>query len=175
MILEKISLWAERIIFPLNKYLNYIGMAIVFLMMMLTVADVIGRKFVGIIPGFQPIPGSYELTEFMLVAMIFAALGFAQIKGDHISIDVLMSRFPKRTQNIIDTVVYVISAALAATVGYRGFVYGQRLMQEGDYSGILHIPVYPFLFLIGVGMMIFALALLFSSLQSLTKAVKHES
>ena len=112
---------------------------------------------------------------FMMVVMIYAALGFAQIKGDHISIDILTSRFPKRTQNILDTVIYVISAAITVIVSYRGFAHAQRLMQEGDYSGILHIPIYPFLYLIGVGMAIFALALLFSALQSLTKAVKHES
>ena len=175
MILEKICNWAEKVIFPLNKYLNYIGMVVVFLMMLLTVADVIGRKFVGIIPGFQPVPGSYELTEFMLLGLVFSALGYAQIKGDHISIDVLTMRLSKRLQNSLATVVYLISAALAVIVGWRGFVHGQFIIKQGDYSGILHIPVYPFLYLIGVSFMIFALALLLSSLQSLTKAVKNES
>ncbi len=173
--LEKIEHWAGKVIFPLNKYLNYIGMAIVFLMMLLVVVDVVGRKFVGIIPGFQPVPGSYELTEFMLVGLVYAALGYAQINGDHISIDVLTMRFPKRTQNILDTVVYLVSAAIAVIVSWRGFAHAQRLFQQNDYSGVLHIPIYPFLYLIGAGMLIFALALLFSSLQSLVKAVKHES
>jgi len=175
MVLEKICLWAEKIIFPLNKYLSYIGMVIVFLMMLLTVVDVIGRKFVGIIPGFQPVPGSYELTEFMMVALVCTALGYAQIKGDHISIDVLTSRFPKQAQNILDAVVYLISTVMTAIVGSRSFVHGARLIQQGDYSAVLRIPVYPFYYLLGVGMFIFALALFFSFLQSLTKAVKHES
>ena len=175
MILEKITLWAEKVIYPFNKYLIYIGMVLVFVMMVLTVVDVIGRKFVGVVPGFQPIPGSYELTEFMLVALVFTALGYAQIKGDHISIDILTSRFPKRAQNILDTIVYLGSAAMAVIVGWRGFVHAERLTRQGDYTAVLQIPIYPLLYLLGVGMMIFALALLLSSLQSLTKAVKHES
>lgn len=175
MILTRISHWAEKVIFPLNKYLNYIGMVLVFAMMLLTVVDVVGRKFVGIIPGFQPVPGSYELTEFILVGLVYSALGYAQIKGDHISIDVLTSRFPKRAQNILDTVVYLVSAAMAVVVSWRGFAHGRRLIEQGDHTAVLHIPVYPFLFLIGVGMLIFALALLFSSLQSLAKAVNNES
>lgn len=175
MMLKKISDWTEKRIVPFNKYLTYIGMALVFLLMLLTVVDVVGRKLVGVIPGFQPVPGSYELTEFMLLAIVYSALGYAQVKGDHISIDVLTSRFPPRARNILDTVVYLVSAAMAVVLSWRAFVRGQRLIGEGDYTAVLHIPVYPFLFLIGVGMLVFALALLFSALQSLIKAVNNES
>lgn len=175
MILEKINHWAEKFIYPFNKYLSYFGMVLVFVMMLLTVVDVVGRKFVGVIPGFQPVPGSYELTEFFMVVLIFTALGYAQIKGDHISIDILTSRFPVRTRSILDTIIYLGSTAIAVIVGIRGFVHAERLVQQGDYTAVLHIPIYPLLYLIGVGMMIFAMALLLSALQSLTKAVKHES
>lgn len=175
MMLKKISQWTEKRIVPFNKYLNYIGMVLVFLLMLLTVADVVGRKLVGVVPGFEPVPGSFELTEFMMLAIVYTALGYAQVKGDHISIDVLTSRFNPRARNILDLVVYVVCAAMAVVLSWRAFVRGQRLIAEGDYSAVWHIPVYPFLFLIGVGMIIFALALLFSALQSLIKAVNNES
>lgn len=175
MMLKRISRRVEKTTVRFNKYLNYIGMVLVFLMMLLTVADIVGRKLIGIIPGFKPVPGSYELTEFMLLGIVYSALGYAQVKGDHISIDVLTSRFRPRARYILDTVVYLVCAAMAVVLSWRAFVRGQRLITEGDYSGVLHIPVYPFLFLIGVGMIVFALALLFSALQSLTKAVNDES
>jgi TRAP-type transport system small permease protein len=170
--LDRIIYWAERVTFPLNKWLSYLAMVVVFIMMLLTVADVIGRKFVGIIPGSQPVPGAYELTEFMLVVTVFAAIGYAQFHDEHISINVLTSRFPKRVQDILDTVIYLISLVLSCLVTYRSVVYAQRIIEQGDVSGVLQIPLYPFVFVVAAGMFMFSLALLVNVIKSLAKAVK---
>lgn len=173
--LDRIEIWAERVTFPLNKWLSWLARIVVFLMMMLTVADVVGRKFVGIIPGFQPVPGAFELTEFMLVVLVFAALGYAQFHDDHISINVLTSRFPKRVQAILDTFIYLISLSLSCIVTWRSVLFAQRLIEQEDVSGVLEIPLYPFVFVVAAGMFMFCLALLVNLLKSLSKAVSHES
>ena len=68
--------------------------------MFLTVGDVVGRYLVGIIPGLGPIPGSFELTEFMLAVIVLTAIGHTQMKDEHISIDLLVEKFsPKGPGN----------------------------------------------------------------------------
>ena len=174
MRLDKVTYWAERIVFPLNRVVHKAALAVLILLMFLTVGDVIGRYLVGRLPFFQPIPGTFELTEFMLVLIVFAAIGYTQVRGEHISIDVLISRFSPRTQGVIDTVTYLVSLAIFSLVTWQSIVYSRTLFREQDVSGVLLLPVYPFLIAVGVGSFIFCLALLVSLLHSLNKAVKHE-
>ena len=67
MKLDKVTYWAERIVSPLNRGVHKVALVVLLLLMFLTVGDVIGRYLVGRLPVFQPIPGTFELTEFMLV------------------------------------------------------------------------------------------------------------
>jgi len=144
-------------------------------MMFLTVGDVVGRYLVGRLPFFQPIPGAFELTEFMLVIIVFTALGYAQVRRDHITIDVLVSRFSPWAQSIIGSITYLFSLALFCIVTWQSAVFAYRLFLDRDVSGILLIPSYPFVIIVAVGSLFLCLVLLANFLSSLAKAVKHES
>ena len=64
-----------RSIFSLSRGLNIVGVSTLMVMMVLTVADVSLRYLIN-----QPIPGAFELTEFLLV--ILASFGLAARNGD---------------------------------------------------------------------------------------------
>ncbi|HLL10498.1 MAG TPA: TRAP transporter small permease subunit, partial [Rubrivivax sp.] len=50
--------------------------------MLLTLVDVAGRKLFS-----ASVPGSLELTELLMVAVIFAALPLVSLAGEHIAFD----------------------------------------------------------------------------------------
>ena len=142
--------------------------------MFLTVGDVVGRYMVGIIPGLGPIPGSFELTEFMLAVIVLTAIGHTQMKDGHISIDLVIERFSPRIRAIIDTVTNFLSLVMFALVTWRTIKYAQLLYESHDVSGVLRLPVYPFLVVAAIGTFMFCLAMLSSFLRSLRKAVRNE-
>jgi TRAP-type C4-dicarboxylate transport system permease small subunit len=150
-------------------------MVVLLVLMFLTVADVVGRYLVGFIPGFGPVPGSFELTEFMLAVIVLTAIGHTQMKGEHISIDLIVERFSPRVRAIIDTVTNFLSMAMFALVTWQTIKYARLLFESNDVSGVLRLPVYPFLVVAAIGTFMFCLAMLSSFLHSLRKAVKHES
>jgi TRAP-type C4-dicarboxylate transport system permease small subunit len=149
-------------------------MVVLLLLMFLTVADVVGRYLVGIIPGLGPVPGSFELTEFMLAVIVLTAIGHTQMKRGHISIDILVSRFSPKVQAILDCVTDFCSLAMFALVTWRTVKYTQLLYESNDVSGVLRLPVYPFLAVASIGTFMFSLAMLSTLLQSVKKAVKNE-
>lgn len=175
MIFSKLAYWAERLFFPLNKHLNKIAMAILVILMLLTVGDVIGRKLVGRVPLLQPIPGTFELTEFMMVLIVFAAIGYTQTRGEHIAIDVFTAKLPPRIRAAVDSFVYLVSLIIASLVTWQSVVFAQRLFREQDVSGVLKIPLYPFFIVVAAGMLVYSLALLVCLLRSLAKVDQHES
>lgn len=171
---DRIARLVERFASPPNYWLHRVAMLFLLLLMFLTVGDVIGRYLVGRLPIFQPIPGTFELTEFLLVIIVLSAIGYGQVKGEHISIDVLVSRFSPRVRAIIDSINYLLMLAIFALVTWQSIGYAQRLFASNDVSGVLRLPVYPFVIVVAIGSFTFCLAMLASLLRSLDKVVRNE-
>jgi TRAP-type transport system small permease protein len=64
--------------------LGLIAAVVLFGLMVLTCADVIGRYFLG-----QPIYGAFEITEMLLAALIFAGLPLVTLRNEHVTVDLL--------------------------------------------------------------------------------------
>ena len=63
--------------------------AALFAIMALTFADVTGRKLLD-----HSIPGSLEMTELLMVIVIFAALPLVSLRGEHVLFDSLDAYLP---------------------------------------------------------------------------------
>lgn len=116
-----------------------------FAIMALTFFDVGGRKLIS-----QSIPGSFELTELLMVVVIFGAIPLVSLRGEHVVFDSLDSFLPaviRRAQNII--VHFLIGAALMA-LGYLMFKTGQQFAINGDNTAQLKIDKAPFIYGMGV-------------------------
>ena len=174
MKIDSVEKWVERVASLPNRGLHWVAMVVLLLLMFLTVGDVVGRYLVGFIPGLGPIPGSFELTEFMLAVIVLTAIGHTQMKRGHISIDILVSRFSPRVQAIMNAVTDFVTLAMFALVTWRTIKYAQLLYESNDVSGVLRLPVYPFLVVAAIGTFMFCLAMLSTFLRSLKKAVKSE-
>jgi TRAP-type C4-dicarboxylate transport system permease small subunit len=167
--LDKAAHWVERVVFPLNEVMHKVGLGVLLLMMFLTVGDVVGRYFFN-----MPISGTFELTDFMLALVVFFAIGYTQVRRGHISIDVVVSRFSPRVQAIIDSITYLSSLGLFSLVTWQSAVHAHRLFEGHNVSGVLALPIYPFVIAVAVGSLLFCLVMLVDLLSSLAKTVKHE-
>lgn len=119
--------------------------AALFAIMALTFFDVGGRKILS-----QSIPGSLELTELLMVVVIFGALPLVSQRGEHVVFDSLDSCLPevvRRAQGII--VHFLIGAALMA-LGYLMFKTGQQFAINGDNTAQLKIDKAPFIYGMGL-------------------------
>ena len=83
--------------------LSYLGAAALFGMMILTTADVIFRYAFN-----SPILGAFEVTEFLVLLVIFSFLGYTQAQKSHISVDLLFNLFPVKLQTIIEVFNHAI-------------------------------------------------------------------
>ena len=114
------------------------GLAL-FAIMALTFFDVIGRKAVG-----HSIPGSLELTELLMVVVIFAALPLVSLRGEHVTFDSLDAHIPATLRRVQDLVVNLLcGAALLALAGLMWREAG-RFMETGETTAqllILKAPV----------------------------------
>ncbi|MDD9856674.1 MAG: TRAP transporter small permease [Gammaproteobacteria bacterium] len=126
----------------ISQYLSVISAFLLFILMLITVVDVIGRY------GFnQPLAGSSELTEICLSLIIFAAFPLLCRNNDHIAVDLLENRFSARFKRIRNRVVQAVVSVCLLTLGYGLFLLGLRARRDALVTEILEMPNDVFLFL----------------------------
>ena len=109
-----------------------------FSIMWLTLVDVAGRKFFN-----HSIPGGLEITEIMLVCVIFCALPWVSWRGEHVVFDTLDSFIPQRLQRLQVRLVHVFSAVVFIGLAYLMATKAMRFASYGDTTAYLLLPLHP--------------------------------
>ncbi|WP_102348992.1 TRAP transporter small permease [Bacillus sp. Marseille-P3661] len=156
-----------RIIYLLNHIAHKVSSVILFLMMLLTTADVAGRYFFN-----KPITGAFELTGLALALIVFFSLGMTQITKDHIEIDFLTNKFPAKAQEILNIVSSSIIFVLLCLTSWQLFEYTKRLMASGELTGDLSLQLYFFTIFAAIGAILFTLTFILDIVKSILKVVQ---
>jgi TRAP-type transport system small permease protein len=110
--------------------------------MALTLVDVLGRKVIS-----TSLPGSLELTELLMVVVIFAGLPLVSLRGEHVvfdSLDPLLEKTLRRAQGLV---VDLIVAALLLGMAWLMASKAGQMAGFGDTTAQLKIPQSPFVYL----------------------------
>ena len=146
---------AKQAIHLSSRYACMTGMLVLLLMMLLTTADVIGRSFLKL-----PIPGAFEIAQYMLVVCILLGIAYTQQVEGHVRISILSSRWHLQTQLAIDSILTLASLFVFSLIIWRGWVEAGIALQVGAVSDVLRIPQWPFRLFISVGCFLLCLELL---------------
>ncbi len=162
---------AKGAIEKMAVFLNYCAMAAIALCILVTLADATLRY------GFSSgIPGSYHLTEFLLVPMIALPLARCQIIRAHIRVDIVIQHIHGRALHIIEFVTLVLGLILFAVAAYTTGENAVIAIVKGDFErGIINYPVWPAKSFIPIGIGVFCLALLFDIVHHAKGIIKPQS
>ena len=133
----------------MNKLLELLcgllsGVAL-FAIMALTFFDVIGRKALS-----NSIPGSLELTELLMVVVIFGALPLVSRRGEHVEFDSLDPYLPAWLRQLQAVVVHLLCAAVLLGLAWLMWQTGSQFAETGETTAQLKIPKYPFIYGMGL-------------------------
>ncbi len=129
-----------------SSLLTYLGAFALFAMMLLTTADVVGRYIFN-----APILGVFEVTEFMVLILIFSFIAYTQSHKAHVSVDLLVTNLPKRIQVYVDLFNHAVCLLLMALITWMGVERALEMMETGEASPNLGVPDYPFVFFLVLG------------------------
>lgn len=119
--------------------------AALFAMMALTFVDVAARKLLG-----QGVPGSVELTELLMLGVVFAGMPLVSLKGEHVLFDVFDHLLPPRLLRLQAVLANGLCVALLVGAGVLVMERAARTAKVGDITARLHIGIAPFHYAIGV-------------------------
>ncbi len=160
----------EKVIIPVSKALNAVGVATIMLISVFIVIDIILRAVFN-----SPITGGYELVEFSMVIVVFLAFSYTQVKKGHVSVELLTDHFPKPVQAILAIFTDLISLAFWGAIAYAGFAQAISQYEKNVVSGTLRLPVYPTVLVMAVGVTFFALVLIIDVFRDIQYSIMPRS
>jgi TRAP-type C4-dicarboxylate transport system permease small subunit len=135
-------------------------------MMCLTCADILLRLF------RRPIPGTYEIVGFLGAVVAGLAMAQTTLERGHVAVQVLVTRFSPRVQEIIYYLTNMLSLFLFALLAWEGVRYGNDFRVSGQVSLTLRMPFYPVVYGIALSAAVVCLVLIADILQVVTKREK---
>ncbi|MDP2643517.1 MAG: TRAP transporter small permease [Desulfobacterales bacterium] len=155
---RRISTWAARI-----------GFGALFLMVLLTCANVIGGKLFR-----YPVFGALDVMMLaQLIAISFAG-SLALIQNRHIQVDFFMDMFPKRVQAVVAVLVHLLCLVLFMLIVWRLFLHGYYLKTGGEETPTARILLYPFSYAAALAIVPMCLVILQQFIHAILKVVKNE-
>ena len=144
----------------------YVASVALFGMMMVTVADVIGRYFFA-----NPVKGAWELTGFLLICAGPWAMAYCQLKKGHIRVDFIQKRLPEKVQVILTSFACLVGLVAFSVMCWRSIILTQYYLSitRGDATDTLQIPIFPFALVLAIGAGMLALVLLFELVKTLAE------
>lgn len=128
----------------LEVTLGLVSATVLFLMMMITTIDVIGRYLFN-----KPLAGGFEVTEMMLAALIYCGLPMVSQRREHIVIDTFDPWMSARVKRGLDILAEVICSLTLGGIGYLIFRRAARVAEYGDTTSVLQWPLAPVAYLMG--------------------------
>ena len=153
---------------PLLSVVGKIGAGVIALMMLTTVTDVVGRRVFN-----QPLSGAYELSEFMLVIVVFFSIVHCEFLRGHITIDLVTSRFRQRTQDVIASITYTFFLVTFGLLTRQLIVHAMDAWQNNLISGTLRLPVFPFISVAALGCALLSLVVLVHLLLFISETLRR--
>lgn len=160
----------NNIIHRLTHWAFSAGMIWVLVMMVLTAVDVTGRYAFS-----APVPGSLELSEFMLAVFGMLGMAYTEHMGANVKVRILEKILPRRAVLVLDSLTYLLSLGVILLLVYQSWVMGIEEYHYKTASDSLGVPVYPFHFLLSIACLVLAIELLVSLINSLHGAVSKNS
>lgn len=109
-----------------------------FAIMWLTLVDVTGRKFFS-----HSVPGGLEMTEILMVIVIFGALPLVSWRSEHVVFDTLDAFIPERLKRLQARAVHLVCAFTFGFMGRLLLMRAERFAEYGDITIHLQLPLAP--------------------------------
>jgi TRAP-type transport system small permease protein len=114
---------------------------LLFCLMVLTFADVVARYLFN-----RPIRGAFEITELLLLVLIFAGLPLVSHADEHVTMDFIDRMVPPAALAGLVRLVHTVVAALFFFLTWEVIVKAERISRYGDTTDVLRVAVGPFVY-----------------------------
>ncbi|MEW6667048.1 MAG: TRAP transporter small permease [Thermodesulfobacteriota bacterium] len=135
----------ERLFVMMSNTGVMLSMALLLGVMFFTTADVTGRVL------GHPIPGSYQISELVLVWIVCLAWPFAAGTRVHVRMEILLLKLPPRIKETLEHLTSLLTLCVFGLIFWQGIEMIQMTIRLNELVSIIDVPLYPFLIIVPLG------------------------
>lgn len=147
------------------RALAYGAGAVLLGLMALVLFDVLMRYVLRL-----PFLGGFELTEMLMVLVVFLGLPYCAATGGHVAVDLFARILDRPRLRWILVPIHLAGAALLAVMAWQAVRYAAGSAARGEASQMLKIPDWPFQVVAAVSAAVFAAVLVVQARRALGRA-----
>lgn len=125
----------------------------------------------------MPVPGTYEISKFMLAIIVLFSIGYVEQTGQNIRVEFFINKMPSKARLLTDIIFTLVAIGFFWLVIWKGWEEGFVTLHVGTSSDIWRIPAYPFQFAIPFGLFLLIIELILRivvSLRALKEGIKDK-
>lgn len=135
---------------------------------LLGAADVVGTQFFG-----RPVHGALEITESTMVVIVFGALTYAQIRRNHIRVELFYTHAGPRLQAFMDLFSHLMAILFFSLLAWQAFHEAMFSLQIDESTvGLIRIPLWPARIILVSGTSLLIVQLTLDSLADFERMIK---
>lgn len=167
---------AMRLLQCLLEAMAAVGTIWIAAIMLLIVADVVGRNFLQ-----TPVTGVAEIAARSVVAIVFLMLPAAALKGTLIRADFLIRMVPARYKRVLDLIDFIFSllaVAICFIMAWSAWPDTYRAWKTAEFFGVRGVwtlPTLPFRIIVVIGSFAAAVAFLANLISRLTQNTNRKA
>jgi TRAP-type C4-dicarboxylate transport system permease small subunit len=158
----------EKEICTLSNVLVYVCVILLLFMLLLGVADVMGRYLFR-----KPIIGTLEAFEILLPAIVLLSLAYTQRSKGHITVDLFISHLPPKARAILGFATTSWAIILFGLIGWQGIVLSLSYRETERVITNIRVPMFLPRLLVPVGAFAMCLVLIVDLLHCISQIRKR--
>ncbi|MGE0768399.1 MAG: TRAP transporter small permease [Hyphomicrobiaceae bacterium] len=126
------------------------------MILIIVVVDVAGRAIFN-----SPLHSGVEISELLLVTLVFLGLGAAQQQRQNFAIEVFVRHLPRTFQTALELIGYLVCIGIVVLLAWPSTDQAIASFNRNEMGfGIVPFPIWPARFLLAVGLWLLALQFL---------------
>lgn len=142
----------RRLVHSISQHLETVASIAILLIMCVTCIDIIGAKLLK-----WRLFGAIDLVMLSQSVAISLAGGATLLAGRHVAVEFFLRVIPQRFKKPISVFINLMLITFVCLAIWRLALLGYSFYKSGDHSATANIPLFPFPFIIAIGLIAFIL------------------
>lgn len=144
-----------RAVYAIAEQSSWISSLALILLSCVVVVDATGRAF------GSPLQSGTDIGVMLMVAVVFLALAGAQVSRDHVSMDALISIFPRWLRRLADRLNLLVCLAIGIFLAYGTTEEALASYSSGELAlGAMMLPLWPAKMMVAIGFVLYSIVVL---------------
>lgn len=145
----------DRFVFRLETWLTLSGGIVIFLLVFLATANILGRWVLS-----MPVNGYIDWVEQAMAFFAFLGIAYTKREGGHIRMDIVVGHMRGRLLWFTELLSTVLMLGITLVLIYGSYLHFYRAWKIGDSSLDIDLPTWPAKLVVPVALTILALRLI---------------